>query len=192
MNRFRSARRGLAPPVLVALAASLIVLAACSGPAAQSTAPSTAASVNPSVAATATAAPTDTPEPSPSVEPGIGTQLQIGDQQYAAVNLVEQWPGTDTEKPASGNVFVAVKITITGITTTSFTSADFSVQDASLNSYAEKQPGQVPQLSFQNGLEPQHFYGGFVTFEVPAAAAGALTLVYKPNFLTTTYQWKLF
>lgn len=162
------------------------ILAACSSPAATPT-PSSGPSVSSSVAAT----PTATAVPSPSGEPGIGSEVIVGDQQKVQVTAVESWAGSSTQRPAAGNVFVSVKITVTGITTTSFTSADFAVQDQEGKSYAEAAPGRAPQLSFQNGLEPQHFYAGYVTFEVPATAAASLVLVYTPNFLTTTYQIKL-
>lgn len=176
---------------LGALVTATLILAACSSSAASPTAsavPSTAPSLSPSVGAT----PTATAVPSPSVAPGIGSEVIVGDQQKVQVTAVEAWAGSPTQQPAAGDVFVSVKILITGITTTSFTSADFSVRDQDGKSYSEAAPGRVPPLSFQNGLEPQHFYGGYVTFEVPAAAAGNLVLVYKPNFLTTTYEIKLF
>jgi hypothetical protein len=175
---------------LGALVTATLILAACSSPAASPTpsaVPSTAPSLSPSVAAT----PTATAVPSPSEEPGIGSEVIVGDQQKVQVTAVEAWAGSSTQQPAAGNAFVSVKITVTGITTTSFTSADFAVRDPEGNSHAEAAPGRAPQLSFQTGLEPQHFYAGYVTFEVPAADVGSLVLVYTPNFLTTTYEIKL-
>lgn len=172
-------------PARLAISA-LVVLAACSSPAA-SIKPSEAAGASPSAAQssepTATPEPTNTPEPTP----GVGVRVLVGDQQYVTVTLVEQWPGTDSLKPAAGNVFVTANIRIDAITTTDFTSADFSVKDADGTVYSEIL-GRSPRLSFQNGLTPNTYYAGFVTFEIPADMNGKLTLVYKPNFLTSTYE----
>lgn len=114
-------------------------------------------------------------------------QVLVGDQQYVTVTLVEPWPGTDDLKPAAGNVFVTANIRIDAITTTSFTSADFTVKDSAGGIYPETL-GRSPRLSFQDGLTPNTYYAGFVTYEVPAEMASELTLVYAPNFLTTTYE----
>lgn len=193
MNIPRSATRPGAPALVLVFSAFALVAAACSStPAAESSAPSEAASANASVAATATPAATATAAPSASGEPGIGSKVKVGDQQYVTVDLVEPWAGTDTQQPAAGNVFVSVKITVTAITTTSFTSADFSVKDGEGMSFQEAPPGRAPHLSFQDGLEPDHFYAGFVTFQVPEASAEKLVLVYAPNFMTETFEWKLF
>jgi hypothetical protein len=195
MNAPRSRARRVAAAPLFVLTATLI-LAACSSSAAGSPTPSEAPSTSPSTAATPTAeptptlAPTATAIPSPSEEPGIGSEVIVGDQQKVQVTVVEPWAGSDTQKPAAGNVFISVKITITGITTTSFTSADFAVRDESGTLHPEAAPGRAPHLSYLNGLEPDHFYSGFVTFEVPAAAQ-KLVLVYTPNFLTTSYEIQL-
>jgi hypothetical protein len=180
----RFTRRSTAPALLAI--SILVVLAACS-PAASSN-PSEAASASPPVGATseqpsASAAPTATPEPTP----GVGVRIPVGEQQYVTVTLVEQWAGTDTLKPAAGNVFVTANIRIDAITTTDFTSADFTVKDADGKVYTEIL-GRSPRLSFQNGLTPNTYYAGFVTFEVPADMDADLTLVYAPNFLTTTYE----
>lgn len=185
MNRSLSAGRFVASAAT--LVAILIVLAACSSGATTSPTPSEAASVPASVAAstapTATPEPTNTPEPTP----GIGVQVLVGDQQYMTVTLAEQWAGTDTLKPAAGNVFITANIRIDAITTTSFTSADFTLKDGSGATYQETL-GRSPRLSFQNGLAPNTYYAGFVTFEIPADMNSDLTLVYAPNFLTTTYE----
>ncbi len=114
-------------------------------------------------------------------------QVLVGDQQYVTVTLAEQWAGTDSLKPATGNVFVTVNIRIDAITTTDFTSADFTLKDADGTVYSEIL-GRSPRLSFQNGLTPNTYYAGFVTFEVPADMDTDLTLVYAPSFLTTTYE----
>ena len=167
------------------LAISLMLIAPACSSAVTSPSPSEPASV----AGSASAEPTATPEPTATSEPtpGVGVQVLVGDQQYVTVTLVEPWPGTDTLKPAAGNVFVTANIRIDAITTTSFTSADFTVKDAAGTSYPETL-GRSPRLSFQNGLTPNTYYAGFVTFEVPAEMASDLTLVYTPNFLTTTYE----
>ena len=163
---------------------ALLVLAACS-PAA--TTPSEAASVPASVAVseapTPTPEPTDTPEPTP----GVGVQVLVGDQQYVTVTLAEQWAGTDQLKPAAGNVFFTVNIRIDAITTTSFASEDFSLKDGDGNVY-QQILGRSPRLSYLDGLEPNHNYAGFVTFEIPADMNADLTLVYAPSFLTATYE----
>ena len=189
MNAPRSSDRRRAGVIIPFFFIVMLVLAACSAPAASTPTPSEQPTATPTVAATPT--PTEAPTPTPA-PPGIGTKVKVGDEQYVTVTAVEPWEGTDTQQPATGNVFVAVKIRIDGITTTSFTSADFSARDVDAKSYSEAQPGAAPHLSFQNGLEPDHYYEGFVTFEVPEAAATELTLVYSPNFLDTTYEIQLY
>jgi hypothetical protein len=173
--------------VLAALLISTTLFAAACSSTAASPSPSEAASVAQSIAPstepTATPQPTATPEPTP----GIGVQVLVGDQQYVTVTLAEQWAGTDQIKPADGNVFITANIRIDAITTTSFTSADFTLKDGAGNVYTEIL-GRSPRLSFQNGLEPNHYYAGFVTYEIPADMNAKLTLVYKPNFLTETYE----
>lgn len=168
----------------------VLVVAACSTPAAATPTPTEAPTATPTVAATPEPTPTEEPTPGPAA--GIGTQVQVGDEQYVTVTAPEPWAGTETQQPAAGNVFVTVNIRIDAITTTSFTSEDFAVQDVDGTSYAQQPPGRAPHLSFQNGLEPNHFYAGFVTFEVPTVAADALLLVYIPNFLGTRYEIKLY
>jgi hypothetical protein len=177
--------RRSAVPALLAISI-LVVLAACS-PAA-SVNPSEAAGASPSAGATseqpsASTAPSATPEPTP----GVGVQVLVGDQQYVTVTLAEQWAGTDQLKPAAGNVFITVNIRIDAITTTSFASEDFSLKDGDGNVYNQIL-GRSPRLSFLDGLEPNHNYAGFVTFEIPADMTADLTLVYAPSFLTTTYE----
>lgn len=70
--------------------------------------------------------------------------------------------------------------------------AAFTVEDVDGMSYAEAAPGMSPHLSFQNGLTPNTYYAGFVTFEVPEEAAEELTLVYSPTFVEETYEIELF
>lgn len=190
MHAPRSAEGARAPAIILFVTIVILALAACSAPAAATPSPSDAPTATPTVAATPT--PTPTEAPTPTSAPGIGTKVKVGDEQYVTVIAVDPWAGTDTQQPAAGNVFVAVKIRIDGITTTSFTSADFTVQDVDAKSYSEAAPGAAPHLSFQNGLEPDHYYEGNVTFEVPEAAASELTLVYSPNFLDTTYEIQLY
>ena len=171
----------------------VLVVAACSSPAAAPATPTEEPTATPTEAPTPTEEPTPTAEPTPTEDPTprIGSQVQVGDEQYVTVTAVEPWPGNDTQQPAADNVFVAVNIRVDAITTTSFTSEDFSVEDADGTSYSEAAPGQSPHLSFQNGLTPNTYYAGFVTFEVPADAAEELILVYAPNFLETTYEIEL-
>jgi hypothetical protein len=194
MNGPRSPWRAgaAAPPIVIAIIA--FVLAACSAPGAATPDVTEAPIDSPSAAATPSQEPTPTEEPSeePSASPGIGTKVNVEDQQYVTVTAVEPWPGNDTQQAAAGNVFVAVNIRIDAITTTSFTSEDFSVEDADGNSYSEAAPGRSPHLSYQDGLTPDTYYAGYVTFEVPEAAAEELILVYAPNFLDSTYEIELF
>ena len=184
MTRSPSIGRSIAPAAT--LVGILAVLAACS-PAATTPTPSEAASVPASIEAssapTATPEPTDTPQPTP----GVGVQILVGDQQYVTVTLAEQWAGTDQLKPAAGNIFMTVNIRIDAITTTSFASDDFSLMDGDGNVY-QQILGRSPRLSYLDGLEPNHNYAGFVTFEIPADMNADLTLVYAPSFLTTTYE----
>ena len=172
-------------PALLLLALSL-ALAACSSAATTTPSPSEAASLRASIAAseapTATPAPTNTPEPTP----GVGVQVLVGDQQYVTVTLAEQWAGTDQLKPATGNVFITTNIRIDAITTTSFASEDFSLKDGDGNVYPQIL-GRSPRLSFLDGLEPNHNYAGFVTFEIPADMNADLALIYTPSFLTAIY-----
>ena len=175
----------------------VLLIAACSSPAAEPASPTEEPTPSPTVAATPeptpTEEPTATPEPSPTEDPtpGIGSQVQVGDEQYVTVTDVEPWPGNDTQEPGADNVFVAVNIRVDAIETTSFTSEDFSVEDSDGTSYAEAAPGRSPHLSFQNGLTPNTYYAGYVTFEVPADAADDLVLVYAPNFFEETYEIEL-
>lgn len=195
MNRPRLAWRPGASTPFLFFAVIVLVLAACSAPAAASPDATATHSDSPSVAATPSEEPSPTEEPTPSEEPsaspGIGSKVNVEDQQYVTVTAVEPWQGTDDQQPAADNVFVTVNIRIDAITTTSFTSEDFAVEDEDGNSYAEAAPGRSPHLSFQNGLTPDTYYAGFVTFEVPEAAAEELTLVYTPNFLESTYEIEL-
>lgn len=192
MNAFPRAGRPSVPAMLFVIT-SLVLLAASSSPGAETPNANETQTASPTatLGATATAEASETPEATPEPTPGVGVKILVGDQQYVTVTVVEQWLGTDTIKPAAGSVFVTTNIRIDAITTTDFTSADFTVKDAAGTTYQET-PGRSPRLSFQNGLAPNTYYAGFVTFEVPAAAAGELTLVYSPNFLTTTYETKLY
>ncbi|MEP7040752.1 MAG: DUF4352 domain-containing protein [Chloroflexota bacterium] len=169
------------------LTALLLVLAACN--AAATTTPSRSEPATAPASAAASEAPTATPEPTntPEPTPGVGVQVLVGDQQYVTVTLAEQWAGTDQLKPAAGNVYITVNIRIDAITTTSFASEDFSLKDGDGNVY-DQILGRSPRLSFLDGLEPNHNYAGFVTFEIPADMNADLTLVYAPSFLTTTYE----
>ena len=171
----------------VALLTVLVVLAACSSAATTtptpSEAPSLPASVGASSAPTATPEPTNTPEPTP----GVGAQVLVGDEQYVTVTLVEDWAGTDQIQPAAGNIFMTVKIRIDAITTTSFDALDFTLKDEDGTVYTQIL-GRSPRLSNLDGMEPEHYYEAFVTFEIPVDVNEDLTLVYAPSWLTTTYE----
>jgi hypothetical protein len=179
---------------LLALAAVILALAACAAPAADPTESAAEPTASPTATATATPEPTPEPTPSPTATPpppGIGTQLKVEDLQYVTVTAVEQWNGTDTQKPATGKVFVTVNIRIDAITTTSFDSADFTLVDVDGMSFINEL-GRSPRLSYLDGLEPGHNYAGWVTYQVPADKADQLVLLYSPSFLSQTYEILLY
>jgi hypothetical protein len=181
-------------PAFFALVALTFTLAACAAPAAEPTESAGEPTASPTVAATASPEPTLEPTASPTATPpppGIGSQVKVEELQYVTVTAVEQWGGTDTQKPATDNVFVTVRIRIDAITTTSFASADFTLVDVDDMSYVYK-TGRSPHLSYLDGLEPGHNYAGWVTFEVPADKADELVLVYSPTFVTQTYEILLY
>lgn len=190
MNVSRLAGRPSVPAMLLVIS-SLVLLAACSSPASEAPNASEAQSAGPPGVASADLSPSSeasaTAEATAEPTPGVGVKVLVGDQQYVTVTLAEQWAGTDTIKPAAGNVFITTNIRIDAIKTTDFTSADFSLKDSAGATYQEIL-GRSPRLSYQNGLAPNTYYAGFVTFEVPADMGSDLTLVYSPNFLTTTYE----
>lgn len=191
-----------------ALVAVALLVAACGAPAA-TTAPSTAAAlptasgIAPTTAAfsaapvTPSAAPVVTPPPvtlppitappitpaPTTLAPAIGVQLLIGDEQYMTVLDAEQWAGTAQVKPRSGKVFYTVSIKIDAIKTTSFDSADFKLKDAAGHVYAWR-PGRAPHLYSGSNMTTGGTYTGWITYEIPKASLGQLTLIYKPAFLT--------
>jgi hypothetical protein len=120
------------------------------------------------------------PEPSLKV---IGTKTNVGGQQYITVTEAAVWPGTSTVKPRAGKAFVAVKITIEGITATSYDTKWFKVRDAAGKLYAGANR-RAPNL-YDNTLEAGKVTAGFVIFEVPKAVAAKLALEYKPPFVST-------
>ena len=99
----------------------VLVVAACSSPAAAPASPTDEPTPSPTIAATPeptpTEEPTATPEPSPTEDPtpGIGSQVQVGDEQYVTVTDIEPWPGNDTQQPGADNVFVSVNIRVDAI-----------------------------------------------------------------------------
>jgi len=189
--RFRAAPWVRSAPLFV-VATIFLVVTACSSPAAATPSPSEAAPATPTAEPTATIAPTASPEPTEEATPpptaGVGAQIQVGEEHYATIVAIEPWPGEGDNVPADGNVFVTVNIRIDAINTTSFNWADFTVEDEAGTSYSINEPGRAPHLSFLDGLEPEHFYAGFVTFEVPEASADELTLVYNPAVLDETFE----
>ncbi|MEO5705093.1 MAG: DUF4352 domain-containing protein [Candidatus Limnocylindrales bacterium] len=157
--------------------------------------PTAAASLTPLVTAEVTVAPATAPpvtappvtappitEPPPIV-PAIGVKLLIGDEQYMTVVDAELWAGTSQVKPRSGKVFYTVFIQIDAIKLTSFDSADFKLKDAAAKSYAWR-PGRAPHLYSANNMTAGGTYSGWITYEIPKASLGNLTLIYKPAFLT--------
>lgn len=220
MRPVRFGARSCAPAPLL-LASMVLLIAACGAPAhaTQATAagtPSTAPAVTPVVSptatgvATATVAPAATTPPAtvppatvppitpppvtpppPSAAPGIGTTIQIGDQQTVTVMAAEQWPGTSTVKPRKGKAFMTVSIRVDAITVTSFDSADFKLRDAADRGYAWRQ-GRAPHLYSLSGMNPGSTYTGWVTYEVPKSALGEFELIYRPSFMPgSTYTIKL-
>jgi hypothetical protein len=186
MNPARSPERPAAPVLIALVTAGILLVAACGGSAA-TTAPTSAATPT---AVTSTAPVVTTPpvtapsvtDPPASTAPGIGVKIRVGDVQFVTAQAAERWHGTTTIKPGSGMIFETVAIRIDAITLTSFASADFKVRDAAGHLYAYRITGRAPDLYFENGLEPGHFYNGWVTYEIPTGL-GQLTLVYKPSFL---------
>jgi hypothetical protein len=106
----------------------------------------------------------------------------VGGQQYITVTEAAVWAGTSTVKPRAGNSLVAVKITIEGITATSYDSKWFKVRDAAGKLYAGANR-RAPNL-YDNTLEPGKETAGFIIFEVPTAVAAQLTLEYTPPFVS--------
>jgi hypothetical protein len=138
--------------------------------------------------------PTEPPvtAPPPSLVPGIGVKLQIGDQQFMTVLAAEQWPGAGAVKPKKGKAFFTVSIRIDAITVTSFDSADFKLKDKAGKSYAWRQ-GRAPHLYSLNNMTPGGTYVGWITYEIPKASLGELTIIYKPAFLGgTSFKIPLF
>jgi hypothetical protein len=130
--------------------------------------------------------------PPPTAAPGIGVKLQIGDQQFMTVEAAEQWPGAGTVKPKKGKAFFTVSIRIDAIKLTSFDSADFKLRDKAGKSYAWR-PGRAPHLYSLDNMTPGGTYLGWITYEIPKASLGELTLIYKPAFLGgTTFKVPLF
>ena len=211
LTRARSCAPAL--PLLVSLA---LLIVACGAPAASTPAlvaatPTAAASTPGPLASPTLVAATATPEPAtttppatqapvtlppatappPSLAPGIGTTVQVGDQQTVTVMAFEQWPGTSTVKPRKGRAFMTVSIRVDAITTTSFDSADFKLRDAADRGYAWRQ-GRAPHLYSLSGMNPGSTYTGWVTYEVPKSALGSFELIYRPSFLPgSTYTIKL-
>ncbi len=130
--------------------------------------------------------------PPPSIAPGVGVKLLIGDQQYMTVLAAEQWAGTSSVKPRSGKAFFTVSIRIDAIKLTSFDSADFKLKDAAGKSYAWR-IGRSPHLYDLANMTPGNNYVGWITYEIPKASLGELTLIYKPHFLVgSTFTIPLF
>ena len=137
--------------------------------------------VPPVTGATTDRAAPSTPPP-PTAAPGIGVKLQIGDQQFMTVEAAEQWPGAGTVKPKTGKAFFTVSIRIDAIKLTSFDSAHFKLKDAAGKSYAWR-TGRAPHLYDLANMTPGGTYLGWITYEIPKASLGKLTLIYKPAFL---------
>jgi hypothetical protein len=140
------------------------------------------ATIAPPTGAPATLAPVIPTVPPPTAAPGIGVPMRIADQQIITALEFEQWDGTATVKPATGKVFMTVFVRIDAITLTSFDSADFKLRDDGLEkSYAWRQ-GRASHLYSSSALSAEHYYQGWITYEVPKAAEGPFILVYRPTF----------
>ena len=120
--------------------------------------------------------------PPPTAAPGIGVAVEVAGRQTLTVLAFEQWPGTSTVKPGKGKVFRTVSIRIDGITLTPFDSADFKLRDDGAGKVYAWRQGRAPHLYSSTGLNPGANYIGWITYEVPKAAAGPYILVYRPSF----------
>ncbi|HYM52288.1 MAG TPA: hypothetical protein VEW45_02235 [Candidatus Dormibacteraeota bacterium] len=186
MNESRTAGRPRAAAPFLLVATLALVVAACSSPAAATPSP-TDTPASPSLAE-----PTPSSEPTATPGPRLYTKVKVGEEQYVTVTEVESWPGNDTQQPAAGTAFQSVSIRIDAITTTSFTSEDFTVRAPDGNIYPESPPGRSPHLSFQNGMTPNTYWEAFVTFEVPLVDADELFLLYSPDFVDAPVEIQLY
>ena len=130
----------------------------------------------------ATSAPaTDPPvtAPPPSVAPGIGTPVQIGDQQTVTVIGVRAMARHVDREAGKGKAFMTVSIRVDAI--------DHLVRLRGLQ--AARSPrrgpggraGAAPVLP--RDMKPGSNYIGWVTYEVPKSALGSFELIYRPSFL---------
>lgn len=204
MNGPRSAGRSPAAALLLVSLIALLVVA-CGGPPAATSTATEESTARPTAAATEEATATEEPTEEPTEEAtateepsegpagiaGIGTQVQVGDEQYVTVTGSLPWEGNDTQQPAAGNVFLAVNIRIDAITETSYTSGDFTLEDVDCNTYVEAAPGLAPHLFSEDNMAPNTYTTGNVTFEVPDALADNLALIYSPDFLDATFKFQL-
>jgi len=145
----------------------------------------------PPVTAPPITAPPPTVTPT-TLAPAIGVALQIGDEQLMTVLQAEVWPGVEGTRPAKGKAFFTVSIRIDAIKLTSFESADFKLRDAEGHSYSWR-TGRASHLYGLSNMSAGNYYTGWITYEVPKAVVGELTLIYKPSFLDgTTYKVQLY
>ncbi len=179
-----AAPRGL---VLVAIAATLAVVAACSPPApatpaaSQSAAPATPPPASQSPAASVS----PTPVPSPPVAAkGQGMTVNCANDPCLSVTVVK-WAVAATykgsrpafdDKPAKGHVFVAVDVRYTATAAgVSFSSSDWAV-DVGGQGFAQAYPINGPKPELTNGqLAEGKKVEGWVVFDVPAAGRVVLS-----------------
>lgn len=114
--------------------------------------------------------PTPTPTPEPCVSGCIGQTSTFGGYSIT-VDSVAKWEGAT---PGAGRAFVAVHVTETvDGQVEPPTSVAFTIISNGGGSIVS--PGQTPNLVQPTGIQPTpRTFGGYVTFDVPAAMAGSL------------------
>jgi Domain of unknown function (DUF4352) len=108
-----------------------------------------------------------------------------GGVEMFAVQAFEAWtPEPDSGwQPKPGNVMVTALVRIQAVTATHYNPYDFQVRDAAGLQY-DFTIGRDQSLDYGD-LTPGRFVSGWLTFEVPAAAAAGLQLVYAPTYGVT-------
>ncbi|HEY3195104.1 MAG TPA: DUF4352 domain-containing protein [Candidatus Dormibacteraeota bacterium] len=126
------------------------------------------------------------------VQAKIGSRVQVGTEQIHVVMKVETWKGSTFIKPEKGNVFVAALVKIQALETTTYNPFWYKVRGPDGFEYQPSIFGRDPKLGSSNTLQPGRTVQGWVTFEVPKAAASKLTMIYTPGFFTEEVEIRLY